>query len=328
MKGLQPPPLAVIVAGPTCGGKSRLAEKIADQMNWPVQVMDSMKVYRGMDIGTAKPAPDRRQGRPFTMVDLVDPWQDFTVFDWLEALAEIAPSDRPWLFSGGTNFYLHALREGIFAGPGADPEVRRRLSQEGQTAPAGTLHQRLTEVDEEAARQIHPNNHKRIIRALEVFEVSGEPITVWHRRRVPIIDAQRTLLLGVQRPREEIHLRIARRIEVMFKAGWVAEVEQLLANHDPPWSRTAAQSIGYQQIATALREGTDPVAQFETIQVKTRALVRAQMAWARKLPIEWYSAGEQSLALERVQQVMSAVESGSDIPAAAEGRLKHQEEQG
>lgn len=327
MIDLKAPPLAVIVAGPTCGGKSRLSQKIAEQMNWPVHVMDSMKVYRGMDIGSAKPSETLRQGRPFTMVDLVDPWQEFTVFDWLQALAAQVPTDQPWLFSGGTSFYLHALREGIFAGPGSDPEIRQRLAHQGLTSPAGTLHQRLAEVDPEIARQIHPNNHKRIIRALEVYEISGEPITVWHRRRVPIIDARRTILLGVHRQRDEIHQRIARRIEAMFEAGWVAEVEQLLANHDPPWSHTAAQSIGYQQIAMALRDGTDPHEQFESIQVKTRALVRSQMAWARKLPIEWYSPEESALALERVQQVMSEVESGGEITAAPASRLKLHENQ-
>ncbi len=326
MTEVSAPPLAVIVVGPTCGGKSSLAAEIAETMQWPIQVMDSMKVYRGMDIGSAKPPAALRDGHPFALLDLVEPWQDFTVFQWLEALRESVTAGQPWLLAGGTSFYLHALREGIFAGPGADPEIRQRLAAEANDGPEGGLHRRLQQVDPEAARQIHPNNHKRIIRALEVQEISGEPITVWHRRRVPIIDADRTLLLGVHRKRDEMHRRIEDRVERMFEAGWIEEVQQLLAAHDPPWSRTASHSIGYQQIATALTEGSDPRSQIETIQARTRGLVRHQLAWARKLPIEWYSPEEQPLALQRVQRALDDVTAGDPLAALDADRVRLHEE--
>jgi len=326
MTSIAAPPLAVVIAGPTCGGKSQLATRIAEQMDWPIQVMDSMKVYRQMSIGTAKPAPELRRGNPFSLVDLVDPWQEFTVVDWLAALSESTSSRQPWLLSGGTSFYLHALLEGIFAGPGTDPQIRQRLSALASELPEGALHRRLAKVDPRAAAEIHPNNAKRIIRALEVFEISGEPITLWHRRRVPILDPRRTVLLGVFRPRDEMHQRIEDRVLRMFEAGWVDEVKQLLANHDPPWSVTARQSIGYQQISQALLDGTDPADQIETIQARTRALVRSQLAWARKLPIEWYSPDQQHLALDRVRKAHAAVVAGDAIADADGSRLALQQQ--
>jgi len=178
MKDLKAPPLAIIVTGATCGGKSRRAMEISQFTGLPVKVMDSMKVYRGMDIGSAKPAAELRQGNPYQLTDLVDPWEEFTVFDWLEALRESTGDGQPWLICGGTVFYLHALREGIFQGPGPSDEIRSRLKDEARAAGGDFLHDRLQEIDPEAAQTIHRHDHKRLMRAIEVYEQSGEPISV------------------------------------------------------------------------------------------------------------------------------------------------------
>jgi len=313
LKKLPTPELAIVITGPSGGGKTRLAEQMASQLDLPVQVMDSMKVYRGMDIGSAKPAASTLGGNPFCLVDLVDPWQEFTVFDWLEALSGSVSEAPSWLISGGTAFYLHALREGIFAGPGADPVIRQRLAEEIEQGGLDQLHQRLQEVDPEAAQSIHPHDRKRIVRALEVYETSQEPISVWHRRRQPILDPDRTLLLGVSRPREEIHKRIEARVLSMFESGWVDEVKTLLDAHDPPWSSTAGQSIGYQLIADALHQKRDPRQEVEKIQAQTRSLARSQLVWARKLPIEWFTPQEQQQALLRAAGVMESVRRGDPI---------------
>ena len=321
MTQIPSPELAVVVTGPTCGGKSRFGASLAQLVELPVQMMDSMKVYRGMDIGSAKPPPTARHGHPFQLVDLVDPWQEFTVFDWLESLSKSVSMDPSWLISGGTAFYLHALREGIFAGPGADPEIRQRLSKEALDHGLEGLHQRLAEVDVEAAESIHPHDQKRIIRALEVYEISQEPISVWHRRRVPILEKDRTLLLGIYRSREEIHRRIEARVVAMFEAGWIDEVKSLMEAHDPAWSRTAGQSIGYQLIADALQEERDPTQEIEKIQAQTRALARSQLVWGRKLPIEWYSADEEQQALARVSAAIEASKRGDPLDDPDPSRL-------
>ncbi|MGE4619047.1 MAG: tRNA (adenosine(37)-N6)-dimethylallyltransferase MiaA [Planctomycetota bacterium] len=313
MKIIDPPELAIIVTGPTCGGKSGRAKMLAEKTALPVQVMDSMKVYRGMDIGSAKPAQELRSGQPFLLTDLVDPTDEFTVFDWLEALGKSAPVTDPWLICGGTAFYLHALREGIFAGPGPDPEIRQRLQAESREKGGDALHLRLQEVDPEAASMIHRHDVKRTMRALEVFESSGEPISVWHRRRVPILDPKRTLMIGVYRERQEIHRRIKARVVRMFAEGWIDEVQRLLDANDPPWSDTAGQSIGYQRIARALQEGTDPYLEADKIQALNRSLARSQLVWARKLPIEWYAPEEDERVAERVEQAIAACRRGDEI---------------
>lgn len=313
MNELIAPPLTIIVTGATCGGKSTRALEVSRFTGLPVKVMDSMKVYREMDIGSAKPAKDLRNGQPFELTDLVDPWEDFTVFDWLDALRESAVPEQPWLICGGTVFYLHALREGIFQGPGPDENIRRRLQEESRAHGGDYLHDQLQEVDPDAAQTIHRHDHKRLLRALEVFEQSGEPISVWHQRRVPILDPAKTLMIGVHRERQEIHRRIKARVVRMFAEGWIAEVEKLLAAHDPPWGSSASQSIGYQRIAKALRENTDPFMEADKIQAQNRALARSQLVWARKLPIEWYTPEEGERVEERVGEALRAASEGRPI---------------
>ncbi len=314
MKDLKAPPLAIIVTGATCGGKSRRAMEISQFTGLPVKVMDSMKVYRGMDIGSAKPAAELRQGNPYQLTDLVDPWEEFTVFDWLEALRESTGDGQPWLICGGTVFYLHALREGIFQGPGPSDEIRSRLKDEARAAGGDFLHDRLQEIDPEAAQTIHRHDHKRLMRAIEVYEQSGEPISVWHRRRIPILDPGKTLLIGVHRERQEIHRRIKARVVRMFAEGWIKEVEQLLSAHDPPWGSSASQSIGYQRIAKALREETDPYMEADKIQAMNRSLARSQLVWSRKLPVEWFAPDEKSRVEDRIEEALQAVKSGTAIP--------------
>lgn len=316
MSDWEAPPLSIIVTGATCGGKSRRALEISEFTGLPVKVMDSMKVYRGMDIGSAKPAADLRQGNPYQLTDLVDPWEDFTVFDWLSALKKVAQPDQPWLICGGTVFYLHALRDGIFEGPGPDEGIRQRLQEESREHGGDYLHDRLQEVDPDAAQTIHRHDHKRLMRALEVYEQSGEPISVWHQRRVPILDPQKTLLIGVHRERQEVHRRIKARVVRMFAEGWITEVEKLLAAHDPPWGPTASQSIGYQRIAKALREGTDPYMEADKIQAQNRALARSQLVWSRKLPIEWYAPDEQERVEDRIGEALKAAAEGKPLPPA------------
>ncbi|MGA1202467.1 MAG: tRNA (adenosine(37)-N6)-dimethylallyltransferase MiaA [Planctomycetota bacterium] len=286
-------PWTVVVTGPTCGGKTGLSTALARATGWPILSLDAMKVYRGMDIGSAKPSAELRSELRFELLDLRDPWETFSVSDYLEEWKAV--SERiagPRILSGGTLFYLNALREGLFEGPGADPATRERWEARADAEGTASLHRHLCGIDPIAAARIHPTDRRRLIRAIEVFESSGETLTAWQARREPSLDPERTIWLGISRPREALHARIEARVLRMFDAGWVAEVEGLLARREPPWSSSAAQSIGYEVIRERLLAGEDPRGGIERIQSRTRAFARRQLTWARKLPIEWWTPEE------------------------------------
>jgi tRNA dimethylallyltransferase len=278
---------ALVITGPTSGGKTGLASEIARRTGRPILSLDSMKVYRRLDIGTAKPSPMLRAELCFELIDLREPWESFSAADYLESWREAASRrPGPCLVSGGTTFYLRALRDGLFEGPTAAPAVRARLAEEAERSGIGALHRRLADVDPVAAARIHATDLRRIVRALEVQETSGEPLTAWQARRRPLLDPDRTWLIGVFRRRAELHARIDERVERMFAAGWVQEVRALLDAHDPPWGPEAAQSIGYERVRTALVEGRDP---------------RNQLTGVRQLPVEWWEAGEVEELLARIE---------------------------
>lgn len=318
---LPTPELAIVVTGPTAGGKTSLSAAIARRLELPIISLDSMKVYRRMDIGTAKPSAQLRAEIGFEMLDLRDPWETFNVADYLEELARVtADIGDVWLLSGGTAFYLNVLREGLFEGPGPDLELREGLAEEARIHGAAALHQRLGAVDPATAATVSPGDLRRVIRALEVYELSGEPISIWHQRRKPFIPADRMLMAGVARPREELYRRIDARVVRMFDSGWVAEVEGLIATHDPPFGQEASQSIGYQRIASALLERRDPREEIETIASRTRSFARSQLTWVRKMPLEWWAEDEEEIFLERVSDTLAAIAAGDAIPAADEER--------
>ncbi len=299
-------PLTFVVTGPTCGGKTGCSASLARRFGLPIWSLDSMKVYRGLDVGTAKPSREMQKELQFELLNLREPWERFSASDYIEEWTKLArASDEPRIVSGGTVFYLNTLREGLFTGPGPNEEVRSRLAREAEERGLPKLHTRLREVDPVAASKIHETDLRRTVRALEVFEVSGEPISVWHARRTPILDPRRTLYLGVFRPREELYGRIDSRVIRMYEQGWVEEVERLLEAHDPPWGTEAAQSIGYERIRRALTEGRDPRKELERIQSRTRGLARNQLTWARKFPIEWWTPEE---ADELADGIASAIE--------------------
>jgi len=294
---------ALVITGPTSGGKTGLAAEIARRTGGTILSLDSMKVYRRLDIGTAKPSGALRAELRFELIDLREPWESFSAADYLEAWRRAAAKHPgPCLISGGTTFYLRALRDGLFEGPTAAPAVRARLAAEAERSGVGALHRRLATVDPVAAARIHATDLRRIVRALEVQETSGEPLTAWQARRRPLLDPERTWLIGVFRRRAELHARIDERVERMFAAGWVDEVRSLLDAHDPPWGPEAAQSIGYERIRAALLEGRDPRDEIPAIQARTRGFARNQITGVRKLPIEWWEAGERDELLARIER--------------------------
>ncbi|NMC20810.1 MAG: tRNA (adenosine(37)-N6)-dimethylallyltransferase MiaA [Thermogutta sp.] len=274
------------LTGPTASGKTELGVLLAERLEAEILSMDSMAVYRGMDIGTAKPDEAIRRRVPHHLLDLVDPWEEYSLARYLEdaatAVERVRRKGKPVLFVGGTPLYLKAALRGIFQGPPADAELRRRLRDEAAGRPPGFLHARLAKVDPQAAARLHPNDQRRIIRALEVYETTGRPIS----RLQAQFDRPRAEALGrvfqLHLPRELLRARIERRTEALFAQGFVEEVRRLL-DHPRGLGPTASRALGYQEVIAFLRgQGSleDTIAQ---VKLRTRQFTKRQMTWFRHL---------------------------------------------
>ncbi len=224
------------LTGPTAAGKTAVGVELARRIGAEIISMDSMALYRGMDIGTAKPAAAERAAVPHHLVDVLEPHQEYSVARYLDAVervaADIRGRQRAVLFVGGTPLYLKALLRGIFRGPAADWQLRRRLEEEAR-CDAASLRRRLTEIDPAAADRLHPNDTRRLIRAIEVFEKTGQPISRWQQQFEIGRPADQCRVFVLDRPRTELTGRIDRRVERMFSAGLVEEVRVLLAGSHP-----------------------------------------------------------------------------------------------
>ncbi|HEY7311683.1 MAG TPA: tRNA (adenosine(37)-N6)-dimethylallyltransferase MiaA, partial [Gemmataceae bacterium] len=245
-------PQALVLTGPTGSGKSRLALDLAERLGAEIVSMDSMALYRRMDIGTAKPTPDERRRVPHHLIDVLEPWESASVAWWLERAAAccraIADRGKRPLFVGGTPLYLKALLCGLFDGPPADETIRRRLRDEADRAGGGSLHARLAAVDPVTAARLHPNDLRRVIRALEVWELTGRPISDWQTqwgKREREDNNSRCLCLDL--PRAELYVRIDARVEQMIADGLVEEV-RALRRLERPLSREARQALGYKEM--------------------------------------------------------------------------------
>ena len=281
---------ALVLTGPTASGKSALALDLAARLNAEIISADSMTLYRGMDVGTAKPSAADRARVPHHLVDVLDPWESASVAWWLEraesAVADIEGRGKTALFVGGTPFYLKALLCGLFPSPPADQDLRRRLAAEAETAGREALHGRLAGVDPVSAGRLHPNDVRRVVRALEVWHLTGKPISQWQQQgwwdgSTPRFPPGACLVLDV--PRAELYGRIDRRVEAMFAAGWVEEVRRL-RDLPRPLGREAARALGYREIGEYLggrRSLPDTVAE---VQLRTRQFAKRQLTWFRALP--------------------------------------------
>lgn len=284
----------LVLAGPTASGKSRAAHELARMLGGEVVVMDSMKVYREMDVATAKPPPERRAEVRYHLVDIVDPSEDFSVGEYLalleETLEDLARREKPAVVSAGTPLYLQAFLAGFERGPEADWAVRKRLLEEAEASGAEALHDRLQRLDPEAAARIHPRDLRRVVRALEVAEVTGGGAP---RRRSWAEAAPRAgvRLFGLLWDRAELYRRIDRRVEEMVRAGLYEEAVRL-RHRVPPIGRSASQCIGYKEIWRGLDAGVPRAEIAAAVQRGTRRLAKHQMTWFRRLPISWIPVTE------------------------------------
>jgi tRNA dimethylallyltransferase len=284
-------PFIVALVGPTASGKTGAAMALADQYPVSLISMDSAMVYRGMDIGTAKPTPEQLEQYPHALVDIRSPHETYSVAEFVEdadrEVREVLAGGRVPLLVGGTMLYLKAFREGIAPMPAADAAFRRQLSDEARRLGANVLHARLKKIDPEAAARIHPNNFSRIQRALEVHALTGDPISKhWHEARGVKDRLGATLLeFGIEpESREALHARIEKRLDAMLARGFIDEVAALKSRISMHVDLPSMRAVGYRQVW----EHLDGLTTFEEMRERalaaTRQLAKRQMTWMRSWP--------------------------------------------
>lgn len=278
---------ALVLTGPTGSGKSDLALELAAELGAEIVSMDSMALYRGMDLGTAKPTQEQRRRVRHHLIDVLDPWESSSVAWWLDqarrCCEEIEARGRRVLIVGGTALYLKALLCGLFEGPGADEPLRQRLLAEARRLGARVMHDQLTRVDPASAARLHPNDVRRVVRALEVWQLTGRPISAWQRQWSEAIPSSPPSCLWLDLPRAELYARINARVERMFAGGLVEEVRNLLGQPRQP-NAQALQALGYKEVLRHLGGELTLPETLTLVQNRTRHFAKRQLTWFRRLP--------------------------------------------
>lgn len=302
----------VVLLGPTAVGKSRIAVQAAKRFGTEVLTADSRQVYRGMDIGTDKPTAAERQGVPHRLIDLADPDQAFNA-GWYRqaALAEISrlytARQLPFVV-GGTGLYIRALVRGLCPAPSADPHVRAELMKIGREQGRDRLYAELVRFDPDSAARLHPNDEAKVIRALEVYRLTGQPMSAMHRRHGFQEAAFTTLLIGLQRPKEALYRRIEERIDWQLAHGMVEETRALI---DRGYGRHlgAMKGLGYRHVSAYVAGEYDHAEMVRRFKRDTRHFAKRQMTWFRKEPgVVWVSVGEDESLERTVDRVVALIE--------------------
>lgn len=306
----------IVIAGPTAVGKSGLAVRLAEKIDGSIISADSMQVYRGMDIGTAKISKEDMRSIPHYLLDVADPADDFTVADYQPlaetAIREVLNEGRIPILVGGTGFYIQAVVYGIDfdTDEGTDTKLRKELSALEKLRGKGYLHQCLEAVDPVSARLIHPNNTRRIIRALEFYEHTGEPFSEHNRRESEKKARYRTAFYVLTDDRKKLYARIDRRAALMVKEGLVDEVRRLLAD-GVPYAAQSMNSLGYRETVKALRNSEaelDRKALISEIALHTRHYAKRQLTWfKREKGAIWFDIGDftEGEILTKIRQDLS-----------------------
>lgn len=281
------PPKILVICGPTASGKTALAVELALRHRGEVVSADSMQIYRRMDIGTAKPTPEEMGGVPHHMLDVADPEEDFSVARYVDMAAkcvdDILSRGKLPILAGGTGLYIDSLLSGrTFAPFQPDSPLRGQLEEQLRREGGAAMLARLAQVDPDSAARLHPNDEKRIVRALEVYQSTGKTITQHNleTQAIPPRYDALTLALAFER-REDMWSRIDRRVDQMMDQGLVAEVQGLL-DSGVPAKCTAMQAIGYKEMAAALLSGGDVRAAAEEIQLRSRQYAKRQLTWFKR----------------------------------------------
>lgn len=297
---LDPPPAPAaadcwFLTGPTAAGKTDVACELAERISAEILSLDSMAVYQGMEIGTAKPSAAIRQRLPHHLIDLVPPTEDYSLSEYIDAahqaIAAVRSRGKEPLFVGGTPLYLKALLRGVYQGPPADWEFRAQIETELQNVGLEALHERLAVIDPLAAAKLHPRDKRRIVRALEVFRLTGKPLSHQQTQFDESRPASAAKVFVLHWPREELHRRIENRVSQMFAAGLIDEVRALVGQYGG-LGRTASQAVGYREVLELLsneQQTGQPAspsairACLEHVQIHTRQFAKRQETWFRSL---------------------------------------------
>jgi tRNA dimethylallyltransferase len=315
-----PKPLAVALMGPTASGKTAAALALARHIPCEIISVDSALVYRGMDIGSAKPSAAERAQVPHHLIDILEPSASYSAMqfcqDALRLVAEIHARGRLPLLVGGTMLYFKALQDGLDQLPPADPQVRARLEQDAATLGMPALHARLATLDAASAARLQPNDSQRIQRALEIIELSGQPMSALLAQRAAT-ELPFTLLPLALEPSERsvLHQRIATRFDAMLEAGFVEEVMALRARGDLHAGLPSMRCVGYRQVWNYLDGIGDRAEMREKAIIATRQLVKRQLTWLRSMPerhvIDCLSPDAEALVLQAVAQAAERAQGNS-----------------
>jgi tRNA dimethylallyltransferase len=283
----KPNPYAIFLMGPTASGKTALSVQLAQALNGEIISVDSALVFKGMDIGTAKPTQGERGGIPHHLIDILDPADSFSTGQFrrqaLHLMDDIVDRGKIPILVGGTMLYFNALNSGLAVLPEANAEIRAKLDQDLARLGKEALHQRLAEVDPESAARIHPNDPQRIQRALEVFEISGKPLTSFFTEaQAQDIPYQKIKLIVAPQDRAVLHDIIARRFIQMLEQGFIDEVMALYRRGDLTEKMPSIRAVGYRQAWSYLEGEYDLETMIEKAIVATRQLAKRQFTWLRR----------------------------------------------
>ena len=285
-----------VLTGPTACDKTEIGFTVAQKIEGEIISADSMLFYRGMDIGTAKPSLEMRELVPHHFIDIIDPWESYSVgryVDDVESLiSDVDTKERKFLIVGGSPLYIKGLVDGIFNGPAADWDIRRELEELADEKGNQHVHDILQKIDPVKAVELHPNNLRRIIRAIEVYRITGKPVSVLQEEYKLARKSFQFKIICIAREREDIYRRINERVETMFDKGLVDEVRSLLDN-PRGLSKQAKQALGYKEVIQYLDGGLALDDAKEMVKQSTRRFAKRQMTWFRSFPdIQWLEADE------------------------------------
>ena len=283
----------LVIVGPTASGKTRLAVELAKEHNGEVVSADSMQIYRGMDIGTAKPTAEEMGGIPHHMIDVADPWEDFSVARYVAMAAAcvdgILSRGKLPILAGGTGLYVDSLLSGrTFAAFAPDSPLRGELEAELEARGGEAMLEELAKVDPESAQRLHPNDHKRIVRALEVYRSTGRTISEHNRETRALPPRYEALTIGLNfQDRADLWARIDQRVDQMAAAGLEREVRELLSSGLSPRC-TAMQAIGYKEFVAAVEGDMTWREAEELVKLRSRQYAKRQLTWFRRNPaVHW-----------------------------------------
>ena len=307
----------ILILGVTASGKARLAFDLAQSVDGEILSVDSMKIYRRMDIGTAKPPKEAQKQVRYRLIDVAEPSESFSVGRFLElageAIKEIAGRGRPVVAVGGTALYIKALLFGLFDGPGSNQTIRDNLKLRAASEGLAVLHRELATIDPEAAERIHPNDEKRIIRALEVHQLTGKPISAFQQQWDTTVGAGPAgdwTLIGLRREKTLENRRMNARVKKMVQAGLLDEVESLLAEPQP-LSQQARCAIGYAELIDHLNGKITLEEAVELIKKNTRRFAKSQRTWFKTFTdVNWLDVAESDSAediLRRAEGLLGIV---------------------